>query len=321
METRKGVYRKEVSSIYTQDKNWKAVQPYLPRENRLTEENLPEEYFETLENGFEIHVDHYIPERATARIILFHGVGGNGRLLSCIAIPLVKNGYEVLCPDLPLYGYSRYRGTVTYAHWVYCAVEFAKRVQKDGLPLFLFGLSAGGMLAYQAACELEHVSGLMASCILDQRIAEVTRETAANPFVGTAGLKLVHWLHRPLGPVRLPMKLVANMKKIANDPGLADLLMRDRRSSGARVPLAFLHSMLQPDIRVEPERFTSCPFLLVHPEKDLWTDVRLSRLFFDRLACEKTICMLPGAGHFPVEQKGLATLAQASVSFISKHLN
>ena len=91
--------------------SWKKVQEYLPEKSRLTESCLPDEYFVGI-GRFGIHIDHYRVKEPKARIILFHGVGGNGRLLSFIAVPLMKQGYEVICPDLPLYGMTEYYGTV-----------------------------------------------------------------------------------------------------------------------------------------------------------------------------------------------------------------
>ena len=88
------------------------------------------------------------------------------------------------------------------------------------------------------------------------------------------------------------------MKAIVNHEELAEVLMRDRRSSGAKVPVAFLHTLLNPHIHPEPERFSRCPVLLVHPENDRWTDASLSRIFYDRLNCSKDMKLLKGRAIF-----------------------
>lgn len=92
------------------------------------------------------------------------------------------------------------------------------------------------------------------------------------------------------------------------------------QSSGARVSLAFIHTMLNPVLKTEPEDFKSCPFLLVHPAEDHWTDLKYSLLFYQRLACEKHTIILEGAGHFPIEEPGLMQLEQACVAFLESHL-
>ncbi|MDR2906473.1 MAG: alpha/beta fold hydrolase, partial [Bacteroidales bacterium] len=141
--------------------------------------NLPSEYF--MEIGkFQIHIDHHKHLSPKARIVLFHGVGGNGRLLSFIAVPLRKAGFDVICPDLPLYGYTQFLGKVDYQDWVDVGSEIVKHFSQDSVPVFVFGLSAGGMLAYQVACKCTTVKGIIATCLLDQRNRTITKATAVN---------------------------------------------------------------------------------------------------------------------------------------------
>ena len=45
--------------------------------------------------------------------------------------------------------------------------------------------------------------------------------------------------------------------------------------------------------------------LLVHPAEDRWVKVDLSRIFFDRLKCDKQVVLLENAGHLPLESPGL----------------
>ena len=268
----------------------------------------------------DIHIDHYKPDLPKARLILFHGVGGNGRLLSCIALPLARAGFEVICPDLPLYGCTRYTGDITYDTWVSCGAEIAKYYQgKDGLPIFLFGFSAGGMLAYQVACESRNIRGLIVSCILDQREKAVIRNSANNPLMGIMAKPLMAAAQIFAGRVRVPMKWIGNMNAIANHKELVEILMKDAKSAGVRVPINFIYSMLNPEIKTEPEHFTVCPILLAHPGADRWTDIKLSNLFYNRLACEKQTVILEGAGHFPIEEPGLKRMEKACVRFLEEH--
>ena len=301
---------------YQNDMVWKKMQVFLPERNRLTKENAPEEYYLPLP-GAEIHIDHYRAENPKSTLILFHGVGGNGRLLSFIAVRLQANGYEVICPDLPLYGHTKYSGKITYDIWVQCAKSIVSHYQEQGAKdVILFGLSAGGMLAYQVACEVKNIKGIIATCILDQRNPTVTRETATNPLMAITGKPFLRLVNKPLGKVRLPMKMVTKMKALANNEKLVKLLIQDKRASGISVPISFLHTMLNPDVKVEPEQFKVCPFLLVHPAIDKWTDVSLSRLFYDRLACGKELVMLDGSGHFPIEEQGLLQLEGSCLRFL-----
>lgn len=300
---------------YENDRYWKQLQKYLPPHNRLTDDCLPSEKFSVIK-GERIHIDHYQQQKPKARLILFHGVGSNGRLLSCIAAPLWKQGYEVICPDLPLYGYSEPKGTVTYETWVDCGREIVRQYQHDSVSVFLLGASAGGMLAYQVACRSEGINGIIATCLLDMRDKQVTNTAARNRVISFTGIPLINAAHRLLGPIKLPMKMFANMKAIANNESAASLLMKDKRSSGAKVSVAFLHTFLNPTIDIEPEDFNKCSVLLLHPEKDRWTPVSISERFFSRLACQKKLKLLKGAGHFPLEAEGLEQLEKDCVDYL-----
>ena len=89
--------------MYINYNYWKELQQYLPEKNRITDSIYPVEKFIKIKE-MEIHLDEYNNESNTT-VIIFHGVGGNGRLLSFLAVPLFKAGYNVLCPDLPGYLY------------------------------------------------------------------------------------------------------------------------------------------------------------------------------------------------------------------------
>lgn len=308
---------KEDSSLknYKEDMTWQRTQAFLPEENRLTPETMPKEYALQIDDWI-FHIDHYEVEKPKGRIVLFHGVGGNGRLLSFIALPLWRAGIEVICPDLPLYGYTTYSSPVTYSTWVECGKMLVDHYQCDKIPVFVFGLSAGGMLAYQVASESNGIKGIIASCILDQRIPTVNRRTARSPLIAAIGKPLLAITHKAIGRVKIPLSWVSSMSAITNNRELARILMKDPKSSGARVPLSFVYTMLAPTLKVEPEHFTACPFLLVHPGNDHWTDTSLSMLFVERLACKKKTVILEGAGHFPIERTGLKTMERACIGFI-----
>lgn len=306
---------------YKNDCYWVKAQSFLPEDNRLTIDTMPNEYFLPVSEDLEIHIDHYKPASPSGKVILFHGVGGNGRLLSFIAVPLMKNGFEVICPDMPLYGCTHFSRPVTYETWISCGSSLVKHFQEENpLPTFLFGLSAGGMLAYQVANESSQIAGLIVTCILDQRNKAVLKSSARNPFLGMIARPIISMLSAFDGNIKVPMKWVGNMKAIANDKRLVNLLIQDKKSSGALVPIKFLYSMLNPKIKIEPQHFNNCPVLLVHPGEDRWTNIRLSKTFYDRLACEKETVILEGAGHFPIEGLGLKQMEIACVEFIKQQL-
>lgn len=304
---------------YHQDTTWQEMQRFLPAENRLNEQNLPREYFLKL-GRFHLHIDHYETKDPTARLILLHGAGGNGRLLSSIALPLQRAGVDVICPDLPLYGHSEYIGKIVYEDWIECGKRLVQHYQRqDDKATFLMGLSVGGMLACHIAAASQNISGVIATCLLDQHEDEVLEQIVLHPLFAKIGRPAMAIFHKPFGSLHFPLKWVSKMNAISNHQELNRVLLKDKTSSGVSVPLEFMHTMSSTKNRIRPEEFSVCPILLAHPGADRWTDVSLSRKFFDRLSCEKEFVLLEGAGHFPIEEIGAKKLEKACIEFIRKN--
>lgn len=250
----------------------------------------------------DVRVERYPHAGGRAKVLVLHGGGGHAGLLAPFAVLAHRHGAEAVVPDLPGFGASRARAT-TYEAWVRAATALAER-ERDGRELWLVGCSLGGLLAYDVACRVDGVAGLVATCLLEPRRPAVRAAMARHPLLGRfppAGL-------RPFDRVEVPMRLLANMRAIANDPELADACARDPRGGGTRVPVRFLRTLLEHAPALPPERFDRCPVVLAHPADDRWTPVELSRPFFDRLAAPKELVMLEGCGHFPVEEPGVAQL-------------
>ena len=305
---------------YTDIKTWREDIPaMLPPANRLQEGQVKEYYWNW--QNHKVHMDYYPSPESTFRMILLHGVGGNGRLLSFIAAPLHRHRIELLVPDLPGYGLTEINDkTITYNHWVNMVKDLLVFEQnRDQRPIVLFGLSAGGMLAYQVACINQQVKGVIATTLLDQRLPEVRKYSALYPWMAKFIGPVVKAASTILPGLKIPMKRLANMKVIVNNTQLLNKLINDPTSSGTSVSLAFVNTLLEMKPAIEPEDFTLCPMLLAHPEKDLWTPVSISLLFFDRLRqIEKELVILEKAGHFPIENPGLQKLEISIINFTKK---
>ena len=302
--------------MYRNQETWKQIASFLPENYRISDETYPSELFIDWK-GNKIHVDHYPNPESDAKIILLHGVGGNGRLLSFVGKPLFRHGYEVLSPDLPGYGYSEVdKRKVSYNDWVELVDHLIDmETEKDERPIFLFGLSAVGMLAYHAASLNPKVRGIIATNLLDQRNQRVRDYAAGNLFLSRVGIFVINIISRINGRLMLPMKSLANMKAIVNDKRMMKLLITDKTSSGSKVPVNFVTSLIGYKPKVEPEDF-NIPVLLVHPEKDKWTPVHVSMIFFERLKSKKELHILQNAGHFPIESPGINQLEKHVLKFI-----
>ena len=304
--------------MYTNDEIWKKLQAFLPEHNRISASCAPFETFSAFGEA-NIHIDVYNERNSNGvTLVLFHGVGGNGRLLSFIAVPLARRGYKIVCPDLLGYGYTEYEGVPSYKTWIDTGVHIVQQELQHGEKLFVLGLSAGGMLAYNVACSVQGVSGVIVTTLLDNRLKPVREYSAKNKLHARFALPLLRFMPKQMQRLKIPVKAVTNMNAIVNNNRVLSLLLQDKRGAGASVHLGFLCSMIESIPAVEPEAF-EIPLLLCHPEKDCWTPEWISRLFFARIRSAKELCTLKNAGHFPIEQPGIAQLEESVVSFIKKY--
>jgi alpha-beta hydrolase superfamily lysophospholipase len=297
---------------------WKLLQDYLPQNCRIDESIFPEEKY--INYGAScIHLDIYKHKslKNNTVIIIFHGVGGNGRLLSFMAVPLVKHGFTVICPDLPGYGFTNYNGTITYQTWVDIGSHIVKREIEQENSVFLIGLSAGGMLAYNIAC-INNISGLIVTNILDNRKQEVINYSAKNKFIGRYGIKIMNKMPLFIKNVKMPIKMVSNMNAIVNNKNVLKLLLKDKKGAGNKITLHFLLTMMNYEPLLEAEQYDKSPVLMAHPGNDKWTPLHISELFFDKINSTKYKIILENAGHFQIEEPGIRQLINGVIEFINK---
>ncbi|EKC99502.1 hypothetical protein A1Q2_06234 [Trichosporon asahii var. asahii CBS 8904] len=305
---------------YQDQKAWKVIQSHLPLSYQLNASTLPsEEWWDW--SGHKIHLDRYPNPSAPVKVILFHGVGTNGRQMSTILGHPLSAHAETVATDMPLYGVTRVAPghIVSYDDWVAAGAAFVDyELARDTRPIVLYGLSAGGMLAYHVAAANPKVKGIVGMTFLDQRIREVRDGTALLPAVAQLGYPIAGAASSAgLAGLRIPMAAVSKMWALVNDkPTLKDFF-RDTTSAGNSVPLKFLASYARYAPKIEPEDFTVCPILLTQPEKDRWTPLEYSELFLDKIdkvRVEKKT--LPEAGHYPIEEEGLRALNRYVQEFV-----
>lgn len=312
---------------YRQQCYWKNYQSFFPSHARVDDANAPaEEWFDWRGNA--IHLDRYRNDAASVTVIVAHGAGGYGRLFAPIGHLLHHAGYEVVAPDLPGYGLSAVNNTVvSYQAWVELLGDLVlAEHRRRGRPIVLCGASMGGYLAYLATAALSTtlggavnpVAGIIATTLADPRLELTRKQFARNALVQKAGLPLLPLLTAVAASLRLPIKWFTKMNAMSNNPKLAKLVAADRLGGGARLPIRFMHSIFTIKPAIEPEQFDVCPLLLAHPAQDRWTDIASSKLFFDRLKCEKSLVLLENCGHFPIENPGVEMLEWVCKSFLEK---
>lgn len=310
---------------YAEQTQWQAIQAFLPPEYRIDSTNAPQEEYWPW-RGHQVHLDRYANPAAAARVILFHGVGTNGRQMSTIAgLPLFRQGLETVAIDMPGYGETKVAAgaKVRYDTWVELASAFIDHERfRDPRPIFLYGLSAGGMLTYHAAALNGHVAGIIGMTFLDQRVPRVREQTALTPLMGRLGVPMIHALARtPLAGLKMPMWLASKMHTLVNDRAALKACLKDPTSAGNWASLRFLSAYMGYVPAIEPEAFDVCPVLLTQPAADRWTPLALSQPFLQRLGrVEVTTRMLDNAGHYPLEEPGLGQMNEAIVAFVERTL-
>lgn len=266
----------------------------------------------------QVHLDRVGRPDAPVRLLLIHGAGGNSDALWPYAAHLAMLGAHVTVPDLPGYGMTvtEHPGRIRYDHWRDLLIDLV-HAEADERSLIIMGASMGGLLAYDAAAATGLAAHLIVTCLLDPRDPRVRARLTWHPLLARLagpGLKLVRG---PLSDVRIPIRWIADMRHIANSPGLVRQVMTDRRGGGGRVPLGWMRSFMESSPLVEPEYFTNTPVLMLHPRDDRWTPPEISRPFFERITAPTSWHLLDNCGHFPVESPGFHDMLRDIRSVIS----
>ena len=175
-------------ATYKNQKAWKDIQAFLPVQLHYTENYYPtEEIWDW--KGNKVHLDTFRNPEAPAKVICFHGVGTNGRQISMIiGGPLARDGFETITVDMPTYGVTEVNPDmlIRYDDWVQCGSDLIdEELAKDDRPIFIYGLSAGGMETYHVAAKnkSERIKGIIGMTFLDQRKREVRMTTTNNAFL------------------------------------------------------------------------------------------------------------------------------------------
>lgn len=213
--------------------------------------------------------------------------------------------------DLPGYGRTTLAGSgrrgVRYTDWQQLLVDLIDR-ENDERPLILVGASMGGMLALDAAALSGLAARVVATCLLDPQQPGVAAGIVRAPWLARVGLPLLQLVRGPATELSVPIRLLTPMLAIANDPGLSREVLVDPHGGGGAMPLGWYRSFLDSGPAVPPEDYTGPSVVLLHPGEDRWTDPLLSLDFLDRLPGPTRAVILPGCGHFPLEEPGFQVL-------------
>ena len=314
----------ENDTFYINQDAWKKLQNHFPENYRLNSNNQPQEYFWQWKNN-RIHVDYYPRPNSPAKIILLHGVGTNGRQMTLVlGHPLAEAGYETMSLDLLGYGLTQYpeKKKIRYDDWVQLVSDFVDaEAKKDQRPIFLYGLSAGGMLTLHVAMQNNNVKGIIGMTFLDQQYIDVKKGTMRFSPLSPITLPSMKFAAKtPLGNISLPMPFVSKMYALTNDKEALKIMLSDKTSAGNSMTIKFLNSYMNYQPKTDIANFSQCPVLLTQPAKDHWTPLEFSQPVLDRLSVPHETVLLANGGHYPVEMEALEQLRQSSIAFIQQNL-
>ncbi|GAA3943742.1 alpha/beta fold hydrolase [Chitinophaga oryziterrae] len=306
---------------YDSNNAWKLVNKLLPADFQLNENTLPLEE-EWIWKGNKMHLDRYPNSASKYRIFLHHGVGTNGRLLNMIfGHKMAELGYDVVAMDNLGYGMTEVnQKNITYEDWVISFSDFVNaETKRDYKKPILYGLSAGGMITYNAACYMDEVYGIIGMCFLDNAHYQVINDTSKYKHTAWFAFPFLGLLSKtPLRTMGIPMKAVSKMNHLVNHKEALKILLHDSASGGASVQTQFLASYASYRSPIAVTAFDKCPILLTQPEKDGWTPIELSKLSMAGIKAPFSIKTLKGAGHYPMEEQGLKQLIIYANEFISR---
>lgn len=307
---------------YMNQSSWVELQNLLPSRLQFTKNYQPQEEYWNW-NGNIIHLDTFRNSEAPAKIILFHGVGTNGRQMSMIlGGPLARSGFETIAIDMPTYGMTEVtqKKAVTYDDWVQAGADFVESEKaKDNRPIFLYGLSAGGMETYHVAAKNKGVAGIIGMTFLDQRNQDVRDETAHNFFMSRVGISMASFSNKiGLSNLKIPMSVASKMSALCNSAEAMKIFMKDKSSAANKASMAFLDTYGNYTPDMEAEDFDVCPILLTQPSDDKWTPLHLSTPFLNKISkVPVTIKKLDHGGHYPIEEPALTQLLEYTIQFIN----
>ena len=292
--------------------SWTHYRDILAREFDVRFPCEPTEHWRLI-RGHSIRYDHWLAEgEPRGTVILVHGGGGSGRILSPAALPALEAGWQVLAPDLPGYGLTEPSPDFDwdYNEWPSVIAEIADDAQG---PVVLMGMSLGGLTAVFAAQEARRVAGIIATTLVDPSDAATLDRVARWPWLGRLsrlGMAVAPWLS---DRVWMPLAFATPLRAMTSSPALQRYFQTDPLLGARWIPARFFRTIHQR--RLETPQL-HCPLALIHPGSDDWTPTALSMPIFERLETDKTFVELSNGTHLPLEDPAFREMGEAMKAFL-----
>lgn len=273
---------------------------------------MHEEDFRSL-GDLRIHFHAWLPPAAPRGVVVIcHGVNSHGAQHAWTATQFADRGFAVYAIDLR--GRGKSEGTRFYVDDIseYVAdltglIALAKK-RHPGLPVFLLGHSAGGVVACTYALDhQDEIAGLICESFAFQ--------VPAPGFV-LAAIKGLSHLAPSLGVLTL------HMKDFTRDPAALALLEADPLTKGESQPAATVAALVRADERLHDsfDRIT-LPVLILHGTADKATVYHGSEYFHARAgAQDKTLKLYEGHFHDLLNDIGKEQVFADIANWVEKRL-
>jgi acylglycerol lipase len=263
--------------------------------------------------GLRIFLRSWQPEgKPHAVIVICHGVNSHGGQYAWAAEQFVKGGFTVYALDLRGRGKSEgerfyVENVADYVSDVAGAVRIAKS-RDPGVPVFLLGHSAGGVVSSVYA--LENQAGLAGF------ICESFAFQVPAPGFALAAIKgLSH-----IAP-RLPVLKLKN-EDFSRDPKAVEALNTDPLTADEVQPAITVAALVRADERLREEfPLITLPVLIMHGTDDKATVCHGSEFFYETVGSkDKTLKLYEGHYHDLLNDIGKESVMADIRAWIDRHI-
>lgn len=273
---------------------------------------MQEEDFTSL-GGLRIHARSWLPEGAPrAVVVICHGVNSHGGQYLWTAGQLTARGFGVFAVDLRGRGKSEgarfhVEDIAEYVADIGGLIAIARQ-RHPGLPVYLLGHSAGGVVACSYA--LEHQAEI------DGLICESFAFQVPAPGFVLSAIKGLSYVAPRLGVLTL------HMKDFTRDPVALAALEADPLTKGETQPAATVAALVRADERLR-ESFgqITLPLLILHGTEDKATVCQGSQFFHAHAgSADKTLKLYQGHYHDLLNDLGKEGVLADIVAWIEARL-
>ena len=241
-------------------------------------------------DGLKIHVREWQPaQKPSAVVVIVHGFKAHGGLYEWSAEQLTHHGLAVYALDLR--GHGRSEGERLYVEKMADFVDDVRRcvaharAREPGLPVFVLGHSAGGVVSCMYALEHQHeLAGLVCESF--------AHEVPASDFALFVLKGLSH-----VAPHAHVLKL--EDKDFSRDPAFVERMLNDPLIERAGYPIQTVAEMVRADERLKREfKDITLPVLILHGTEDRVTKLHGSQVFHELGgSSDKTLKLYDGYFH------------------------